>query len=218
MLTQTRVVLLHSLYEFWTAAVGNTPLEWVAVVTGFLCVWLAARESLWNFPVAIVSCTLYILVYHDSKLYADRNLQVVFILLSLYGWYEWLYGGARRTELTVSRTRPQEWLLLALGAAAFTGGFGYYLQHYTDDTIPYLDSLTTAISLAAQYLMMRKRLENWLLWIGVDALYVPILWHKQLYPTSGLYALYLVLAVYGYVEWKRAAQVAQATGTSNSAI
>ncbi|UOR05453.1 nicotinamide riboside transporter PnuC [Hymenobacter aerilatus] len=210
--------MLHSLYEFWTAAVGNTPLEWVAVVTGFLCVWLAARESLWNFPVAIVSCGLYIVVYYQSALYSDCLLQGFFIALSLYGWYEWLYGGARRTELTVSRTRAHEWLWLTVGAAVFTGGFGYYLQHYTDDTIPYLDSLTTAISLAAQYLMMRKRLENWWLWIGVDALYVPILWHKQLYPTSGLYAVYLGLAVYGYLEWKRAAQVAQATGTTNPAI
>ena len=196
--------MLHSLYEFWTAAVGNTPLEWVAVVTGFFCVWLAARESLWNFPIAIVSCGLYILVYYQSALYSDCILQVFFIALSFYGWYEWLYGGARRTELTVSRTRPQEWVWLTVGAVVFTAGFGYYLQHYTNDTIPYLDSLTTAISLGAQYLMMRKRLENWWLWIGVDALYVPILWYKQLYPTSGLYAVYLVLAVYGYVEWRKA--------------
>lgn len=195
---------MHSLYEFWTAAVGNTPLEWVAVVTGFLCVWLAARESLWNFPVAIVSCGLYIIVYYQSALYSDCILQGFFIALSFYGWYEWLYGGARRTELAVSRTRPYEWLWLTVGAVVFTGGFGYYLRHYTDDTIPYLDSLTTAISLAAQYLMMRKRLENWWLWIGVDALYVPILWYKQLYPTSGLYTVYLVLAVYGYVEWRKA--------------
>ena len=196
--------MLHSFYEFWTAAVGNTPLEWVAVVTGFLCVWLAARESLWNFPVAIVSCGLYIIVYYESALYSDCILQGFFITLSLYGWYEWLYGGTRNTALSVSRTRPAEWLGLTVFVVIFVGGFGYYLQHYTDDTIPYLDSLTTAISLAAQYLLMRKRLENWWLWIGVDALYVPILWHKHLYPTSGLYGAYLLLAVYGYVEWRKA--------------
>ena len=195
--------MLYSFYEFWTAAVGNTPLEWVAVVSGFLCVWLAARESLWNFPVAIFSCGLYIVVYYESALYSDCLLQGFFITLSFYGWYEWLYGGARDTALTVSRTRPREWGWLTVFVVVFAGGFGYYLQRFTNDTIPYLDSLTTAISLAAQYLLMRKRLENWWLWIGVDALYVPILWYKHLYPTSGLYAAYLLLAIYGYVEWRR---------------
>ncbi|WP_345073469.1 nicotinamide riboside transporter PnuC [Hymenobacter fastidiosus] len=202
--------MLTSLYEFWTSAAGNTPLEWVAVVTGFACVWLAARESLWNFPVAIVSCGLYISVYHSAQLYSDRNLQGVFIALSLYGWYEWLYGGTRRSALVVTRTRPGEWVGIGVGIVAFTTLSGYYLGHYTDAALPYWDSFTTAGSLAAQYLLVRKRLENWLLWILVDIIYVPILWYKELYPTSGLYAVYLILAGYGYVEWRRAARAAAA--------
>ncbi|MCC2548429.1 nicotinamide riboside transporter PnuC [Hymenobacter sp. BT175] len=200
--------MLHSLYELWTAAAGNTPLEWVAVVTGFACVWLVARESLWNFPVAIISCALYIFVYFGKQLYADCGLQGFFILISLYGWYEWQYGGARNTTLVVTRTRPGEWLLVGVGIALFTALFGYYLRYNTDAALPYWDSFTTAGSLAAQYLLVRKRLENWLLWIMVDIIYVPILWYKQLYPTCGLYAVYLVLAVYGYVEWRRAERAA----------
>jgi nicotinamide mononucleotide transporter len=191
------------LYEFWTAAVGNTPLEWVAVLTGFACVWLAARESLWNFPVAISSCTLYIVVYYRAQLYADSLLQVMFIALSFYGWYEWLYGGRSKAALPVSRTRRWEWAGCATFVVVFTTGFGYYLQHHTDAALPHWDSFTTAVSLAAQYLLMRKRLENWWLWILVDILYVPILWYKELYPTSGLYVLYLGLALYGYLEWRR---------------
>ncbi|GAA3922148.1 nicotinamide riboside transporter PnuC [Hymenobacter algoricola] len=200
--------MLHSLYEFWTSAAGGTPLEWVAVVTGFACVWLAARESLWNFPTAIVSCGLYIFVYYGQQLYADCLLQIFFIAMGLYGWYGWQYGGARHSALGVTRTRPWEWAVVAVGVALFTAGFGYYLRHYTNDSLPYWDSFTTAGSLAAQYLLTRKRLENWLLWIVVDVVYVPILWHKHLYPSSGLYALYLVLAVYGYIEWRRAARAA----------
>ncbi|SHI66837.1 nicotinamide mononucleotide transporter [Hymenobacter daecheongensis DSM 21074] len=203
--------MLHSLYEFWTSAAGGTPLEWVAVITGFACVWLAARESLWNFPTAIVSCGLYVVVYNGAKLYADRNLQVVFIAMSLYGWYEWLYGGSRHAALVVTRTRPWEWVSIGLGVLLFTGGFGYYLRQNTDAALPFWDSFTTAGSLAAQYLLTRKRLENWLLWIMVDIIYVPILWYKQLYPTSGLYAVYLALAVYGYVEWRRTARATAAT-------
>lgn len=210
--------MLHSLYEFWTSAAGGTPLEWIAVLTGFACVWLAARESLWNFPTAIISCGLYVIVYHGAKLYSDRNLQVVFIAMSLYGWYEWLYGGARHSALVVTRTRPLEWVGVAVGVVLFTSSFGYYLAHHTDAALPYWDSFTTAGSLAAQYLLTRKRLENWLLWILVDIIYVPILWYKHLYPSSGLYAVYLVLAVYGYFEWRRTAREAASVPPSSSLL
>ena len=182
---------------------ATTALEWGAVGTGFACVWLAARESRWNFPVAIVSCGLYILIYNQIHLYSDRNLQGFFIALNAYGWYEWRYGGRQRTPLPIGHTSAREWLLGSLFAAAYTAGFGYYLAHHTDAAFPYLDSLTTGVSLVAQFLLMRKRLENWLLWLAVDAVYVPILWVKGLYPTSLLYALYLGLAAYGYWQWRK---------------
>lgn len=190
----------------------TTGLELAAVATGFACVWLAARESIWNFPVAVVSCLLYVFVYFGAKLYADCGLQVLFIALSFYGWYEWLYGGSSKSELGVTHTTGREWLLGALFAGTFTLGFGYYLRHYTDATLPYLDSFTTGGSLVAQFLLTRKRLENWLLWIVVDLIYVPVLWLKELYSTSLLYALYLALATYGYWQWRRQ-MVAAATGT-----
>lgn len=186
--------------RYWQA---TTALELVAVATGFACVWLAARESIWNFPVAIVSCLLYVFVYYNTRLYADCGLQGLFILLSFYGWYEWLYGGNNATELGVTRTPGREWLLGAAFAALFTLGFGYYLHQHTDAAFPYLDSFTTAGSIVAQYLLTRKRLENWLLWLLVDVIYVPVLWYKALYTTSLLYFLYLALAAYGYWQWRR---------------
>ncbi|WP_051718804.1 nicotinamide riboside transporter PnuC [Hymenobacter sp. IS2118] len=189
-----------SFAHYWQA---TTPLELVAVVTGFACVWLAARESLWNFPVAIVSCLLFVFVYFKAKLYADCGLQGLFILLSGYGWYEWLYGGRNATELGVSHTRGREWLLGAAFAAFFTLGFGYYLHSSTDAAFPYIDSFTTGASIVAQYLLTRKRLENWLLWLLVDVIYVPVLWYKELYFVSLLYFLYLALAAYGYWQWRR---------------
>jgi nicotinamide mononucleotide transporter len=182
---------------------ATTGLEWVAVLTGFACVWLAARESLLNFPIAIVSCLLYVLIYYRQGLYSDSGLQGVFIALSAYGWYEWRYGGRDKTELPVTHVPAIEWALAAAFVLAYTLGSGYYLGHHTDSTFPYWDSFTTGTSIAAQFLMMRKRLENWWLWILVDIIYVPILWVKQLYPTSLLYALYLGLAAYGYWQWAR---------------
>jgi nicotinamide mononucleotide transporter len=168
-------------------------------------VWLAARESLWNFPIAIVNSLFYGVVYYRTKLYSDSLLQGFFLALTIYGWYEWLYGGRNRTELRITPTSRREWLGGTVFALAYTAGFGYYLQHYTDAALPYVDSFTTGVSLVAQFLLMRKRLENWLLWILVDLIYVPMLWMKQLYPTSLLYALYLGLATYGYLQWRREA-------------
>jgi nicotinamide mononucleotide transporter len=182
---------------------GTTPLEWVAVLTGFACVWLAARESLWNFPIAIVSCVLYIVIYYQKALYADSGLQVMFIALSAYGWYEWLYGGRGQTPLAITHASATEWGAGAAFIVVFTAGFGYYLAHHTDSSFPYLDSFTTGTSLVAQFLLMRKRLENWWLWLLVDVIYVPVLWVKELYPTSLLYALYLGLAAYGYWQWRQ---------------
>ena len=207
---------MEQLLTFWTEVAGDSPLQWVAVITGFACVWLAARESLWNFPVAIVSCGLFVVVYYRTTLYADMGLQIVFIALSLYGWYQWLYGGRNRAELPVSRTSMWEWGGCAVFVLVFTLAVGYYLQHHTDAALPHWDAFTTAGSLAAQYLLIRKRLENWVLWVVVDIIYVPILWYKHLYSVSALYALYLGLAVYGYVEWRRALRKTQLTATAPS--
>lgn len=202
---------------------GTGPLEWAAFATGLVCVVLAAVGTIWNFPVAIVSCALYIVVFHRAQLYSDRNLQVVFIAMSMYGWYEWLRGGKAHRPLVVTHSNAREWLWLTLAGVLYTGGFGYYLAHYTDAAqaslatgnldpalagtikagLPYLDALTTAISLMAQYLMTRKRLENWWLWILVDVIYVPLYWVKDLHATSGLYLLYLGIAAFGYWEWRR---------------
>ncbi|WP_165768414.1 nicotinamide riboside transporter PnuC [Hymenobacter amundsenii] len=205
---------MEQLLNFWTEAAGGSPLEWVAVLTGFACVWLAARESLWNFPVAIVSCGLYVVVYYQAALYSDCFLQTMFIALALLGWYQWLYGGQNRAELPVTRTPAREWAGCAVFVVAYTLAVGYYLQHHTDAALPHWDAFTTAGSLAAQYLLIRKRLENWVIWVVVDIIYVPILWYKHLYPTSALYALYLGLAVYGYVEWRRALRKTRSTAPS----
>ncbi|WP_171025730.1 nicotinamide riboside transporter PnuC [Hymenobacter jeollabukensis] len=206
-----------SWYDLLTAVAGTGPLEWAAFATGLACVVLAAVGTIWNFPVAIVSCAFYVVVFHRAQLYSDRNLQFVFIAMSVYGWYEWLRGGKAHTALVVTHSTAREWLWLTLAGACYTGGFGYYLAHHTDAALPFLDSLTTAISLMAQYLMTRKRLENWLLWILVDIIYVPMYWVKSLHATSGLYLLYLGIAAFGYWEWRRLMRQAQAAPAFDTA-
>lgn len=177
--------------------------EILAVLFGIVSVYLSTREHIWSWPTALVNVSLYFVVFYEAKLYADMGLQVVYFGLSLYGWYEWLYGGENRTELHVSRTGATlgTKLLLIGIVSAFT--LGTLLARFTDAALPYVDSATTSTSLVAQWMMTRKLLENWLVWVVVDVVYVGMFVFKHLYLTAGLYTVFLVLATMGYVQWKR---------------
>jgi nicotinamide mononucleotide transporter len=180
-----------------------SPLELVAAVVGALSVYLSVRQNIWSWPTAIVNVVLYTIVFYDTKLYADMGLQVIYAALSIYGWYEWLHGGENKTELHVSRTGPQLGVILTLIGLVGAGVLGVVLRGATDAALPYMDSFLASTSLVAQWMMTKKKLENWLVWIAVDVLYVGMFIFKHLYLTAGLYAVFLVLAVRGYIDWRR---------------
>ena len=197
------------LFDFLTAALAAiqsaAPLEVAAVLTGAACVWLAARNSIWNFPIGILNGALYSVVFWQSRLYSDAGLQLAFIALLVYGWAKWLRGAsdANAAPLPITRTPRREAAWLAAAALVYAVGVGFLLSKRPDAALPYWDSTTTAISLAAQLLLSRRHLENWLLWIGVDVAYVGMYWHRHLFLTSGLYVVFLGLAAYGYWQWRR---------------
>ena len=178
-------------------------LEILAVVFGIISVYLSTREHIWSWPTAIVNVSLYFVVFYEAKLYADMGLQVVYLGLSIYGWYEWLYGGENRTELHVSRVSRSLAVRLALIALVTAATLGTILARLTDAALPYLDSATTSTSLVAQWMMTRKIVESWAVWVAVDVVYVGMFLYKSLYLTAGLYAVFLVLAVMGYRQWKQ---------------
>jgi nicotinamide mononucleotide transporter len=182
-------------------------LELVAAIVGAVSVWLSVRQNIWSWPTAIVNVVLYALVFYDAKLYADMGLQVIYAVLSIYGWYEWLYGGEGRTELRVTRTAGRLWTVLLAIAAGGSAVLGIVLHHETDAALPYMDASLSSTSLVAQWMMTRKLLENWLVWIAVDVLYVGMFIFKHLYLTAGLYAVFLALAVRGYVDWRRSMRI-----------
>jgi nicotinamide mononucleotide transporter len=178
-------------------------LEWVAFLTGVVSVYLSTRENVWSWPTAIVNVALYFLLFREAGLYSDMGLQLVYLALSVYGWYEWLYGGANRTELHVSRAAPRLWLV-SIGAGLVVWlGLASITSRIQGVALPYLDAGLTTVSLVAQWMMTRKVLENWLLWILADLVYVPMFVYKGLCLTAGLYAIFLVLAVMGWVQWRR---------------
>lgn len=187
----------------WLAAHGSSCLEAVAVVFGIVSVYLSTRENIWSWPTALVNVALFTVLFLRSGLYSDTGLQVVYFGLSVYGWYEWLYGGAGRTAIAVSRTPRRTWLILVIVAVVMWTVLGAITSRLPGTALPYVDAATTTISLIAQWMMTRKLLENWLLWVGVDVVYVGMFIFKGLYLTAFNYAIYLALAVLGYIAWKR---------------
>ena len=207
-----------TLDQLVTLAVANR-WEILAVIFGIISVYLSTREHIWSWPTALVNVALYFIVFLEAKLYADMGLQVIYFALSLYGWYEWLYGGENRTELHVSRVTRSLGLRLLLIGLASAALLGTILARFTDASLPYLDSATTSTSLVAQWMMTRKILENWAVWVVVDVVYVGMFIFKKLYLTAGLYAVFLVLAVMGFIQWKRSlAEREHSTGNREPAV
>jgi nicotinamide mononucleotide transporter len=178
-------------------------IEIVAAIFGVVSVFLSVRQNIWSWPTAIVNVGLYIIVFYESKLYADTGLQVVYVVLNAYGWYHWLYGGKNRTELPVTRTSPRLWLLLVSIGAAGAAIIGTLLSRNTDAALPYIDAGTTSTSLVAQWMMTRKLLENWIIWVAVDVVYIGMYIYKSLYVTAVLYLIFLILSAMGFVQWRK---------------
>jgi nicotinamide mononucleotide transporter len=143
-------------------------------------------------------------VFWSAGLYADAGLQIVYVVLGLYGWWAWLYGGARRSRLVVRSTSRAEWLGLAVAGVLLTGGLWLFLDRLTSSTVPLADAVTTALSLLATYGQTRKLVENWWLWIAADLIYIPLYGYKDLWLTAILYVAFLVLCVLGLRAWRRA--------------
>ena len=177
-------------------------LEALAVVFSLAYVVLAIYQNVLCWPVGLVGAGLTFLVFLDARLYGAMALQGVFMALMVYGWYEWRQGGEEGGQLPVIRT-PTRWrFVLGLAGAAFAVVLGLFLMRRTDAALPFWDSGTTSFSLVAQFMTTRKWVENWLLWIVVDAVYVGMLVSQQLHLMAALYAAYLVLAVWGWFQWR----------------
>jgi nicotinamide mononucleotide transporter len=178
-------------------------VEVFGTILGFVAVILMIKEHIWCWPVGIANAILYSIMFYHSKLYSDTILHLVYIALFIYGWYEWLYGSADKTEIKIHKTKRNEYIISAILSILGIGSFGYYFSNYTDADFAYLDATTTVLSFIAQWMLAKKLLENWILWFLIDLLASVIYLYKGLYFTSGLFFSYLILAVIGYLKWKK---------------
>lgn len=191
--------LIHALQQWWA---HQSLLELIGVITGLLCVYLAAINNIWNWPIAIISVGVYIFIFFDARLYADMGLQVYFMITNIYGWYYWAKKPSAESKIPVAIITRREVVLSIIAVIVFTFILGTILK-YTPASYPYIDSFCAACSLVAQVLLARKVLENWLIWIFVDIIYVGVYIFKGLGPTAIMYGIYVPIALLGYIDWRK---------------
>lgn len=179
-------------------------LEHLAVACGLANIYLTVRQNIWCWPVGVVMVSLYIYIFFGAKLYSDAGLNVFFLVMQFYGWYQWTRGPVKhaRSLAPVTRMGPRGWAWTVAGVGAGTAALGTTMHRLTDAALPYPDAFTTMLSVFAQFLLTRKILDNWTLWIVADVIYVGIYTTKALYWTAGLYVVFLVLCVQGYRQWQ----------------
>ncbi len=186
-------------------------LEILGTLVGLIYLWLEYRASIWLWVANVVMPAIYVVVYYQAGLYADFGINIYYLLVSVYGilyWWKGRQGGDVQSskevqELAISHTPGQMWARLGIISLALFLLIAFILISSTDSTVPWLDSFTTALSIVAMWMLARKYVEQWLVWIVVDAVSAGLYIYKELYFTAGLYALYTVIAYFGYVEWKR---------------
>ncbi len=190
--------------DFLTAMFGNRLIEITAVLLGIANITLLMRRSIWNYPFGIAMVSLYAFIFYEAKLYSDMGLQGFFFVIQIYGWWYWYRGMSEDGQIKVRLLAPGTYPVYLLVAIFGVIALGTGMARLTDAALPYWDATTTVLSVIAQFLLARRRLENWIVWILVDVIAIGIYFAKGLYPTMVLYAIFLVMASGGLGLWWRA--------------
>ena len=185
-----------------------SPIELAATAFGIACVVLVVRRSLWNYPLAIVSVALFGWVFVQARLYSDALLQGFYVAINLYGWWGWRRSRAGAGDVVVGRMAAGERLAWLAVTVVATAAWGAAMHRFTDAALPWWDAAVAIPSVAAQALLARRRIENWWGWIAVDLIAVPLYAAKGLWAAAGLYVIYLMLSVWGLIDWHRVARTA----------
>jgi nicotinamide mononucleotide transporter len=180
-------------------------IELLGAILGFAYIFYSIRQSILTWPIGLLTSALYVVVFFVSKLYADMGLQLYYVAISIYGWFEWIRGdqALHMEPVKVSRINAKLAVILSVVSFLLFLVIWYILKKFTDSPVPMADGFATALSIVATWMLARKILEHWLVWIFVDAFSVGLFFYKQLYPTVVLFIVYTVMAYIGYREWKR---------------
>ena len=180
---------------------SNNWLEIVGTIIGFVYLWQEVKASIWLWLTGIVMPAIYTVVFYQSGLYADFGIQVYYIIAALYGFLFWKFGKKQDKPLPIVHTSVRQGVILFLITVLVFIPIYLILTKFTDSTVPFYDSATTALSIVALWMLAKKHVEQWFVWIAVDAVSSALYFYKGIYFTAVLYAVYTVVAFYGYKKW-----------------
>jgi nicotinamide mononucleotide transporter len=201
------MIVLTIFETFYENLLNTSWLEAVAVVFGLLSVWFAKQENILVFPTGIISVLIYVYICFFAKLYADMGINFFYFVMSVYGWYNWSRKDENKKAIPISVLNLKQWMLYVAATIVFFVVLYYVLSYYTDSNVPMWDSLTTAIFLTGMWLMAKKKIENWIFWIVADVISIPLYAYKDLILTSFQFLVFLILAIMGYIEWRKSLQL-----------
>ncbi|MCV6630078.1 MAG: nicotinamide riboside transporter PnuC [Flavobacteriaceae bacterium] len=200
---------MNPIFEFFLtpykeATTFNIVLEITAVVFGIASVWFAKKESIWVYPTGIISTAIYVYICYQFTLYGDLIINVYYTLMSIYGWYMWakLVGDQ---HIPITKCNQLDWMKtlgIFISTAIFVIGVYLYFNRF-DRMTDYFDTFTTGVFFAAMWLMANKKIEHWILWIFGNIISIPLYFIKGLGFSGIQFTIFLVLAIQGYIEWKK---------------
>lgn len=184
-------------------------IEISGTVVGLIYLWQEYRASIYLWITSIIMPAIYLYVYYQAGLYADFGINIYYLVIALYGWLAWRYNFSLRgkradsKELSIGHISRVTFLRLFLLFLAAWAVISYILTHFTNSTVPFTDAFTTALSIVGMYMLARKYIEQWWVWLIVDVVSSALYIYKELYFTAALYALYAIIAIFGYRKWKQ---------------
>jgi len=183
----------------------SNKIELLGAILGILYVVFSIRQNILTWPTGLITSVLYIVVFFKSGLYATMGLQVYYVFISIYGWYFWLKGKNTdyKSQLPVQIVKRKLWIKIAAISILIYATIFFILIKYSDSEVPYLDSLTTSLSIVATWMLAKKYIEQWIIWIFVDLVSSGLYIYKHLWPTVVLFIIYTIMAFWGYIEWKK---------------
>lgn len=184
-------------------AAALDPLEALGVAFGFVSVVLTVRRHIGCWPTGLANIALFLALFLRERLYGQVLLYLVFFAVSVYGWLHWRASQRAEQELRVLPMSPGAFSLHLAASAALTFALYFALRSFTNGAAPFLDALTTALSLVAQWLLARRNVGNWVFWITADVLYIVLFIQQKLWLTAALYGAFLLLAISGLIAWRR---------------
>lgn len=183
----------------WTAS-----FEFIAMISGIICVYLQTKEKIQAWFFGIISVGILIVIFFNSQLYSDFILHVILLVLNIYGWWHWSQGQHNIQEKApILLFEKKDWLIWSALIIIITPIWGYLMNSFFNASLAYLDAFTTVGSLVAQYLLAKKYLENWLIWIIVDVVAIGVYTYKGLYFVAFLFFVYLILCIMGWLDWRK---------------